>query len=272
MNVRIETVSGAPDEVTAAARLEELLRGHDLKRFTYTDRVLIDADAPVSHSHPVLTLGPSHVLRFPADVTLTVFVHEQMHWAANTLGNIPAAIDEARQRWPNPPDRAHGGAHDARSTWVHFPVCALEVAAMTDLVGMDRAVAANRAVPWYRWIYDQLLSDVFPWRDLIDRWNLELPAEPPTERDPSDSWVHAADPAQLREALGALVEPFAGTGLGGDLIARIIAACCLTLDAHPDDAEQIDPMNADDVYPVLRARAGDVSAAVERLGRLRPRE
>lgn len=271
MSVRIETASGSPDEIVAATQLEDILSAHNLERFTYTDRVLIDADAPVSHSHPVLTLGPAHVLRFPADVTLTVFIHEQMHWAANTLANTPAAIEEARRRWPNPPDRAHGGAHDARSTWLHFPVCALELAAMTDLLGADRAVAANRAVPWYRWIYDQLLSDVFPWPDLIDRWNLELPAEPPAERDPGHSWVHAADPAQLREALGTLVDAFAGTGLDEDLVARIVASCCLIFGDHPDDAERFDPMNADDAYPVLRQRISDVLNAVDRLRDLRPR-
>ncbi|HVM09103.1 MAG TPA: hypothetical protein VM345_11610 [Acidimicrobiales bacterium] len=269
MSIQIDTASGTKEEVTAARRLEEILAGHDLRRVTYTDRVLVDAEATVSHRHPVLTLAPAHVLRFPTDVTLTVFVHEQMHWAANTLANIPAAIDEARRRWPNPPDRARGGAHSERSTWLHFAVCALEISAMTDILGAERALAAIGAVPWYRWIYDQLLSDAFPWRDLIDRWNLELPAEPPAERDPRHSWIHAADPAQLREAVGALVEPFAATGLDEVLIARVVATCCLTLGDHPDDAERFDPMNADDVYPVLRQRMPEVRSAIDHLRDLR---
>jgi hypothetical protein len=264
---RILTAAQTASERQAQDRLAELLQRHELDRVVYTGHVLIDETAPIAHSHPILTLLPEHAVAADEDVVLTTFVHEQMHWAANVLDGVPAAKEDVRRRWPTPPDVADGGATDARSTWLHLVVCALEIAAMAHLVGTDRAVAAVRSVPWYRWIYERLLGDDLPWQASLERWQIDLPPAPPAGPDRS-SWVHAAAPDQLRAVVGTLAAPFTGFGLEEDLLLRIIASCCLRLDDHPEAAERLDPRNADDVYPVLRERVAEVREAAARLRRI----
>ena len=272
MTVNIETARDTPDERAAAARLADLIDTPALARYLYTDRVLIDGATTVSHSHPVLTLGPRHVLGVADDVALSVFVHEQMHWAANVLPNVAAAVRESEQRWPHPPGPSAGGAYDARSTWLHLVVCALEIAAMTDLVGEERALAAIRAIPWYRWIYEQLTSDSLPWRDYLGRWGLELPAEPSESPDGGvhDAWIFAVEESVLRPVVGPLTEPFADVGLPPEVVVRVVAACCLRFDEHRDAAATIDPLNAD-VYEVLDTRRAETADAARRLRDLRGR-
>jgi hypothetical protein len=198
---------------------------------------------------------------------LTVYVHEQMHWAANALAGTTAAIDEARRFWPSPPSSAEGGARDDQSTWLHFPVCALEIAAMTDLFDETTAVATVRALPWYGWIYEQLTSDRLPWRDYLRRHALVLPNEPP--RTHSDlSWVLSADVDQLNAAVARLTDLFPDVPLARDVVARILAICCLNLETRDADAAtKIDPRNHD-VYPVLERHRGQVDAAIRRLRQL----
>jgi hypothetical protein len=265
--VRISSANGTSREVDAVTALSRLIDRDGMARFTYTRQVRIDEDAPISFSHPVLTLRPDHILGPPEPAVLTVYVHEQMHWAANTLAGTVAAIDEARRRWPRPPSGAEGGARDDQSTWLHFPVCALEIATMTDLFDEATAVTTVRSLPWYRWIYEQLTGDSLPWRDFLNRHAVVLPAEPP-RRAIDLPWVLSADVEQLRVAVGELLDLFSDVPLARDVVVRIVASCCLNLEAlDAQAATRIDPRNHD-VYPVLEGHRGQVDVAIRRLRKL----
>jgi hypothetical protein len=211
----------------------------------YTDDVLIDESAPFSHSHPVLTLGPRHVLDVPPDLALTVFLHEQMHWAYNVLPGCREATAAVQARWPDPPSHNEGGAGDANSTWLHFPVCALEIAATSLVIGPERALDAVRRVPWYRWIYDRLLDEL-PYAEYLASFGIELPDVPPTRVPPLvalrglpagpvgrlmnpieghlHQWAQGVDPVELRDALGNALDPWRDLSLPPELLARIVAA------------------------------------------------
>jgi hypothetical protein len=255
--------------MNAAAALAATIDRDDLARLTYTRHVRIDESAARSFSHPVLTLQPGHVLGPPPETVLSVYVHEQMHWASTALPGCDAAITEVRERWPDPPNGDAGGATDDESTWLHFPVCALELSGMTHLFDEHTAVQTVRSHPWYSWIYEQLTSQALPWRDYLDRHQIVLPPEPPQHQH-NVSLILAADIAQLRRAVGSLPALLGDVPLDPDLVVRILAICCLNLEhSNAADAAKFDPRNAE-VYPLLDQHRPEVDATVRALRRLDP--
>lgn len=256
--MNIELATGSDDEQRAAAVLKSLLADYtpEIERFLYTDTVLVDAKSDATFSHPVLTIAPRFVLG-PRPVALTVLVHENMHWASKVLPGCGGIVDEARRRWPEPPSHEDGGGNDAFSTWLHVCVCALELAAMSELIGEDGARATIGSLDWYRWIYAQLLGNELPFRELLARHHVELPPVPPTRlstldalRTLGDGGAHPAAtllPAveahvqrwalgpgvgdMLADALDVELDPWRETDLAPNLIASIVAITAITYTA-----------------------------------------
>jgi hypothetical protein len=105
--VDVRTAHGAESELAGAAVLREVLARHDLRRWMFTDLVLVDGQIRGGFSHP-LTISPHMLVRGPASA-LATFLHEQLHWL--DCPGMDAAATEARQRWPDPPPPA--GCSDA---------------------------------------------------------------------------------------------------------------------------------------------------------------
>jgi hypothetical protein len=148
-----------------AARIRELLlalrRRYDLRRYEYTRLVQIVPAGP-THSHPILTLGT----RFAdsEDQLLATYLHEQMHWYLWRLGGIdhdPIApfFDELVRRYPKAPIKLPEGARSYEQTYLHLVVCWLEIAAVSDLIGRERAEALCTTTWGYRWIYRTVQKD-----------------------------------------------------------------------------------------------------------------
>ncbi len=148
-----------------AQRIREWLialrKRHDLSRFEYTRLVQIVPAGP-THSHPILTLGT----RFAEteDLLLATYLHEQMHWYLWRLGGpdfdpVAPFFDELVKRYPKAPIRLPEGARSYEQTYVHLVVCWLEVAALTELIGRERAEALADTQWGYRWIYKTVLRD-----------------------------------------------------------------------------------------------------------------
>src|SRR5688572_7778003 len=77
--IQIELKKGSPEEVRTRDQLQRLLREHDLERWLFTRKVMIDGSPNlIPHSHPVLTLSTRHLK--DDDLLLSTFVHEQLHW------------------------------------------------------------------------------------------------------------------------------------------------------------------------------------------------
>jgi hypothetical protein len=141
--------------------LQALRRRHDLARFEFTRLVQIVPAGP-THSHPILTLGT----RFAdsEDQLLATYLHEQMHWYLWRLGGIdhdPIApfFDELVRRYPRAPIKLPEGARSYEQTYLHLVVCWLEIAAVAELIGRERAEALCSSNWGYRWIYRTVRED-----------------------------------------------------------------------------------------------------------------
>jgi hypothetical protein len=151
-----------------AARIRDLLsalrKRHDLARFEFTQQVRIVPAGP-THSHPILTLGT----RFAEteDLLLATYIHEQMHWYLWRLGGpdhdpVAPFFDELVRRYPKAPTRLPEGARNYEQTYLHLVVCWLEIEALSELIGRERAIAIADTQWGYRWIYRTVIADAEP--------------------------------------------------------------------------------------------------------------
>jgi hypothetical protein len=144
--------------------LAALRRRHDLARYEYTAIVRI-VPGGETFAQPVLTLGN----RFATteDLLLSTYLHEQMHWYLWYLGTperdmIAPFMDELVRRYPDAPiDIANGGARGYDATYEHLVVNWLEIAATSEFIGRERAIAVARAqrLRSYGWLYDKVVRD-----------------------------------------------------------------------------------------------------------------
>ena len=181
--------------------LTALRKRHDLARFEYTRLVQIVPAGP-THSHPILTLGT----RFAEteDLLLATYLHEQMHWYLWRLGGpdhdpVAPFFDELVRRYPKAPVRLPEGARSYEQTYVHLVVCWLEIAAVTEIIGRERAEALSDTQWGYRWIYRTVLED---W-DALGQLLLEhgvLPLRSPLELEAAEERRKALTGKPARKA------------------------------------------------------------------------
>lgn len=177
--VDIRPSHGSEREIAGAEALRAVIAEHDLRRWMFTDLVMIDETIRGGFSHP-LTLNPDLLLRRP-QLALTTFLHEQLHWPTSDHPGIDAATTEVSKRWPDPPPQPAGG-HDAQSTWLHLSVCALEYQSLAEVLGVAAAEAELRQHKVYGWMYERILADPGWFADFLDRHGLRVPAETPVPR------------------------------------------------------------------------------------------
>ena len=154
--------------------LRALRRRHDLSRFEFT-RIVRIVPGGDTFSHPMLTLGN----RFAEneDLLLSTYLHEQMHWYLWHLGTpehdpVAPFFDELVRRYPDAPTELPDGARNYEATYLHLVVNWLEVAATSEFIGRERAVAVAEAQRSYRWIYRTVLKDWDPLGELYERHGL----------------------------------------------------------------------------------------------------
>jgi hypothetical protein len=136
-------------------------RHQGLRRYEYTRHVRI-VPASATFSHPILTLGT----RFAEseDHLLATYLHEQMHWYLWRLGGpdhdpVLPFFDELVRRYPKAPTRLPDGARNYEQTYVHLVVCWLELHAVAEFIGWERAAALAETNYGYRWIYRTVVRD-----------------------------------------------------------------------------------------------------------------
>jgi hypothetical protein len=175
--VDIRAAHGTDDEVSGVAALRRVLARHDLRRWMFTDLVTVDETISGGLSHP-LTISPVLLIRRPASA-LTTFLHEQLHWVEGP--GVDSAIVEASTRWPSPPPPP-AGCHDARSTWLHMGVCALEYQSLSLLLGQEAAATELKQRRGYSWVYGQILDDPDWFSGFLHRHGIQVPEQPPVPR------------------------------------------------------------------------------------------
>jgi len=155
--LEIRLVTNNRDEAEARDQLQRLLTTYDLKRWQFTSAVQIEY-LTRPHSHPVLTLSTHHLN--DDNAALSTYLHEQLHWFSLTrAGDLYAATQELRQRYPSVPSGLEGGAADDRSTYLHLVICSLELQSLEAVIGTDAAAATLKRFRQYGWIYDQVLDN-----------------------------------------------------------------------------------------------------------------
>ncbi|HEV3470059.1 MAG TPA: hypothetical protein VG148_12110 [Pyrinomonadaceae bacterium] len=152
--------AGDKDELLTRDQLQRLLRQHDLSKWLFTKKVVIDRDEGIPHSHPVLTLNTRYTK--DDELLLATFVHEQLHWLLEQKSEqARKAMAELRGLFPDAPSGPPEGARDQESTYRHLIVCHLEYQAVRELLGelRGRQVIEFWATHHYRWVYRQVLEE-----------------------------------------------------------------------------------------------------------------
>jgi hypothetical protein len=130
-----------PLEQRKREQVERLASQYDLKKFTITRDIVIEQGA-VPHSRPVLTLNG----RFmdSDDLTLSQYVHEQAHWALGRHRNENRELlRDLMSAFPGIPTDYPRGSGDVPDSYFHLAVIMLEWQALEELVGEERARAAE---------------------------------------------------------------------------------------------------------------------------------
>ena len=159
----------ADEERATGAQLLALLARYDLSRWRFTSTVRIEHGA-IPHSHPTLTLNTRHL--DDDGLLLSTYLHEQSHWfIGGRFEGVRRAVDELRQRYPEPPVGYPDGAQDEFSSYVHYVVCYLEWRALVDVVGDEEALRIFTF--WrgdhYRSIYAAVMDDGAAIGEIVER-------------------------------------------------------------------------------------------------------
>ena len=170
--VTIELAHNTPREQLTKRTLQQVLADYDLKKYTFTKRVVIEQQA-INHAFPVLTLNA----RFASspDELLSSFVHEQIHWhLRDRLSQQQAIVADLRRWYPTVPVGLPEGAESEYSTYGHLVTCYLEMMAARDLIGPERTMAVIANKGHYTWIYDTVIRDEKRIASLVDLHRLRV--------------------------------------------------------------------------------------------------
>lgn len=169
--IEIELKKGSPEEVRTRDQLQRLLREHDLGRWIFTRKVVIDGSPNlIPHSHPVLTLSTRHLK--DDDLLLSTFVHEQLHWyLTDNHERAQPALQELRKLYPDAPSGFPLGGNDQESTYSHLIVCYWEIRAVREVIGELRAFQAGQfwAQDHYMWIYGKVMGEGYKIGPLLQK-------------------------------------------------------------------------------------------------------
>jgi hypothetical protein len=155
--VEIQTAHHSPREQQEKQELERLLKKYDVKKYTFTNTVVIEERA-MNHAFPVLTLNV-HFLGSD-DELLSSFLHEQLHWYLRDHPmQMEQALTELRRFYPKVPVGLPEGADTMYSTYGHLVDCYLEIQADRTLIGDERTTRVIKNKPWYTWIYKTITED-----------------------------------------------------------------------------------------------------------------
>jgi hypothetical protein len=170
--VRIDLAHSTEREQQTKDTLQRLLGTYDLKKYTFTKRVVIEERA-INHAFPVLTLNVR--FRTSPDELLSSYLHEQLHWHLRDRESRQRdAVAELRRWYPTVPVGLPEGADTAASTYGHLIDCYLEILADRELLGPTRATTVIAGKTNYTWIYSTVLRDEDRIAGIVNRYQLRV--------------------------------------------------------------------------------------------------
>ena len=170
--VKIELANGTLREQRTKIRLQRLLTTQDVKKFTFTDRVVIDEHA-IDHAFPVITLNAQFANS--SDDLISSYIHEQLHWHMHDLEDRQrSAVDELRRLYPNVPVGLPQGGDSEAGTYGHLVDCYLEMIADRDLFGPERTKVVLTNKNRYTWVYSTVMRDEEKIAGIVNRYQLRV--------------------------------------------------------------------------------------------------
>jgi len=170
--VKIELATGTEREQRTKITLQRLLTTLDVRKFTFTDRVVIEERAG-NHAFPVLTLN-AQFANSPDDL-ISSYIHEQLHWRLRGLEERQrSAVDELRRLYPKVPVGLPQGGETESSTYGHLVDCYLEMVADRDLFGPERTKVVLTNKTRYTWIYNTVMRDEERIAAIVNRYQLRV--------------------------------------------------------------------------------------------------
>src|SRR5262245_45572229 len=170
--VKIELANGTLREQRTKIRLQRLLTTQDLKKFTFTNRVVIDEHA-VDHAFPVITLNAQFANS--SDDLISSYIHEQLQWHMRDLDSRQqSAVDELRRLYPKVPASLPQGGDSESSTYGHLVDCYLEMIADRNLFGPERTKVVLTNKNHYTWIYSTVMRDEEKIAAIVNRYQLRV--------------------------------------------------------------------------------------------------
>jgi hypothetical protein len=170
--IKIDLAHGTEREQRTKIRLQDLLAKYDLKKYTFTNRVVIE-ERVISHAFPVLTLNVAFA-NSPDDL-LSTYIHEQLHWhLRDRQSQQRAAVDELRRWYPKVPVGLPESADTEFSTYGHLIDCYLEMIATRELLGPERTKVVMTNKPFYTWIYATVMRDEERIAGVVNRYQLRV--------------------------------------------------------------------------------------------------
>lgn len=157
--VEIVLDEGTALEQRGREQLLRLLADYDLEPWLFTRKVKIDSYV-IPHSHPVLTLNTQYV--DDDQFQLASFLHEQAHRfeaSEERTEASDAALEVLRGMYPEVPSHEEVGTRSDRSTYIHLIINWLELDALRQLLGEERARQILAAHDHYEWVYQRVLED-----------------------------------------------------------------------------------------------------------------
>jgi len=162
--IEIEIVPSEADDKAQEARqlLVSLRQTYDLGAWEFTRRVRI-SPMEIPHSHPVLTLNVRRV-EVP-DAFLATYLHEQIHWGLSLhfTQTINSLVPEFENRYPDLHCGEPGEARNSFSSYLHIIVNWLEVHALSQYIGREKAIEYALQSPVYGKIYQLVIKE---WKEI----------------------------------------------------------------------------------------------------------
>ena len=172
-NVEILLKNNTQKEIQTKKQLQDILSRYKLSKWIFTQKVMIDEQERIPHSHPVLTLNTRYTdddLRL-----LSTFVHEQIHWhEENNAERRDKAIKDLESAFPVIPKNSPEAARDTNSTYLHLIVCYLEYEAMKELTGAEKAREIMQSWTHYTWIYKTVLNETEKIKAIVEKHKLMI--------------------------------------------------------------------------------------------------
>src|SRR5262245_41678275 len=137
MNVSISLKNNSDRERITKDTLEKLLVQYSLDKWILCPNVVIEQDV-IAHSHPAVTIA---CWRNYDEGLLAQFLHNQTNGIEEGKEEqMDKAIEDLKQLFPHVPVGKPKGSNNEKSTYRHLIICRLELLALSEVLGNDKAI------------------------------------------------------------------------------------------------------------------------------------